>query len=181
MSLDRKRLIRALFDRLDYAERGYVTVQDITRSYLTEHNRHRIHGQDIEVKKVEDVITYMLSNNPESEGGSRSTSVSWSCFLSFYRAMSIGVDEDDVFEYLVRNSWNVDIAASSTASSCHVPEDGKGSRGSHIKRGLVVMHSDGREEVVHVDDELGRTRLDAHSLVDLIASRGVRDIRDIRL
>lgn len=49
-----------------------------------------------------------------------------------------------------------------------------------VRRRLLVTHSSGKEEVVEIVDEIGRTKLDSSSLHGALNSMGLSDISDIK-
>ena len=62
-------------------------------------------------------------------------------FLEYYRDMSTNIDDDDYFELMVRNAWHI--------------SGGEGAAANSSCLRVLVVHSDGSQEVVEVKDDLG--------------------------
>jgi len=59
--------------------------------------------------------------------------VTWSEFLDYYKGLSIGIDDDNYFELMIRNAWHI--------------SGGDGGTGNTTCRRVLVLHSDGSQEV----------------------------------
>lgn len=233
MSLDRKRLVRAIFDQLDIDQEGKITVDTLRSHFVGDHDKYDIKHFHFESKRIHDIIRFMTHR---SYGYEQSTHVShhapdaslvitWTGFLDYYRCLSLGLDDDDeIFEYVVRNAWDFSThhhphhghvrtanpatnttnttnnmpftqqqhqqQHSQTSISTSSPQSRPYSTNAHTlkgrfaspsRRNVLVIHSDGREEVVEIEDELGKTKLDARSLINNLHGKGVYDISDIRI
>lgn len=210
MSMDRKRLVRAIFDKIDDNKRGYITIGEMSRYYVQDFDSRVIdYGVAIEPRPINEIIAFMTSGQSSEDRNN----IFWPQFLGFYCYISLGFDDCDIFEFFLRNSWRIDkptaaAVAPTTLSMACSPDSpvqmmmssnvGLGSSSSSLgsptsppaikkgpsqpfRRGMVVTHSDGREEVVEMIDELGKTQIDAQSIISFITSKGVQDVSDIRI
>lgn len=173
MNFDRKRLVRALFDKLDARNQGFVSESTIRRAYVGGTSSATVHGFRLDSMSTDRVLKYM-QQHPSVVTPNE---IPWPAFLSFYTAVSMGNDDHTVFEFIVRNSWSIEYDISYTLS----PAGKKKGPNDPARRGLLIKHSSGREEVVDVIDELGKTRLDTRSLSAICEARGIHDIADIRI
>jgi hypothetical protein len=229
MSLDRKRLVRAIFDQLDIDQEGKITVDTLRSHFISDHDQYHIKHFHFESKRIHDIIRFMTHG---SYGYEQSTHVShhapdaslvitWTGFLDYYRCLSLGLDDDDeIFEYVVRYAWDFSThhhphhghvrtthTTTTTINNNNMPVTQqphsqtssssspslqsrpystnayslKGRFASPSRRNVLVIHSNGREEVVEIEDELGKTKLDARSLINNLHGKGVYDISDIRI
>ncbi len=158
---------------------------------------------------VQDLCTHMQLVEALRNSGSRSNSlaISWPAFLDYYRCLSMGIEDDYSFDMIVRQSWSLvralstpslsasrgvsaqrrspdNVASpfsptSSTAELLSWKQSSARSPGS-IRRRLLVTHNSGKEEVVEIVDEIGRTKLDEASLFGTLNSMGWSDISDIK-
>jgi Ca2+-binding EF-hand superfamily protein len=207
MSMDRKRLVRAIFDKIDDNKRGFITTDEMSRYYIQDFESRVIDGIAIEPRSLSEAIAFMTAGQSDED----QNKIFWPQFLDFYCYLSLGIDDHDIFEYFLRNSWcidkpsatvttttnmarspdspvrmmmNLNVGFGSSQSSLGSPSTtptAKKGLGQPFRRGMVVTHSDGREEVVEMIDELGKTQIDAESIISFITSKGVQDVSDIRI
>jgi hypothetical protein len=195
--LDRKQLIRSLFETLDFSRKGFLTVQDIQECYNIYPSASICYrGESISRPSVDSLLQDLLGSNY-----SLKDRITWSLFSDYYCCLSFGIERNDFFEYIVRHSWHqkqtipssvedeniaVDrlsdsfgsfrssVSSASSSSSSFTRKDIK-----TIKRRIIVVHYDGREETVDLSDELGRTKLDKESIIKELSIQGIYDIKSI--
>lgn len=190
MSVDRKKLVKSAFERLDPIGNESVMTRDIERCYVLPKNTQVLCDYVMRGFELQEFLSYV-----ESRSGSHR--IPWSIFLDYYRVVSMCIDDDHYFDFYMRSSWEFDGGKASPTSISFM----RGSRellspsfsttsnkssisqsaGGCIKRRVLVIHNNGDEEVVEIVDELGCTRLDGKSLLDALASMGINDVYDIRL
>jgi calcyphosin len=81
--------------------------------------------------------------------------------------LSAGIQDDKYFELMIRNAWHIS-GGSGTAenSSC---------------LRVLVVHTDGSQEVCEVKDDLGLSRKDFGKIRLKLEAQGVKDIAKISL
>lgn len=178
----------------------------MSRFYVQDFDSRVVDGINIEPRSLTEVIAFMASGTSSEDRNK----IFWPQFLDFYCYLSLGIDDHDIFEFFLRNSWCIDkpttgtvtnmarspdspvrmmmnsnvgfgSSNSSLGSPSTTPTAAKKGPGHPFRRGMVVTHSDGREEVVEMIDELGKTQIDAQSIISFITSKGVQDVSDIRI
>lgn len=194
MELYRKRLVRAIFDKLDADGKGVVSEAAVRSCYRG-------------TSGAGTLLTYLRAFHLDRR--SPSADIAWSAFLDYYRCLSLALDSDSEFEETLRTSWTIPAGAGSnelvvtlspssrqamtspvsvhSVSSGSVSSQnplsltvGKGGAVSPVMRRVLVEHLDGTEDVVDLLDDLGTTRYDQLSLKKELQARGVTDVAAVR-
>jgi len=159
MSYERKLLVRQAFNLLDKDGSNVITVQEILDCYDTS-THPDVHGGK---KTPEDAAMEMLANF--EQGGDVDGNVTWPEFLDYYKGLSVGIDNDEYFELMMRNAWHM--------------SGGEGAAAGTACRRVLVIHSDNSQEVVEVQNDLGM-KFDIENVTKALLNQGVRDIIDIK-
>ena len=85
----------------------------------------------------EDILSEFLSTFDSNKDGE----VSVSEFIDYYSNVSASIDLDDYFELMMRNAWHI--------------SGGEGWCANSSCRRVLVIHTDGRETVEEVKNDLG--------------------------
>lgn len=103
MSLDRKKLVFLIFDRMDRHREGSVKVADILSCFI---GSSQVFAQaNINVGVGTNMTQQML--NSFSQGNDLENGVvNWYEFLDYYRGINMTIEDDHAFELCLRNSWN---------------------------------------------------------------------------
>jgi hypothetical protein len=187
MTVDRKHLVRAIFDKMDPQGKGYLTSEEIGGCYnLHPSTKLTYRGQSIIRPSLEELLNYLV-------GEGRGCTVEWLSFLDYYRYLSLGVGDDEVFEYLIRNSWIISkgspgpmspnsVSSSTRSQSFLLPSSPSSTRkfDSPTTRHVVVRKACGQEVIAQIVDELGQTRLDEESVLSLVKEQGFSDASCLR-
>jgi hypothetical protein len=193
--VDRKRLIRSLFETLDFTNKGFLTIQDVKECYnILPSATVSYRGQCFSRPSVNSLLQHLLGADYSPKDR-----ITWNLFSDYYCCFSFGIERNDFFEFIVRHSWhqkqtvtsNVEdennaglsdsfgsfrsSVSSASSSSSSGRKDTK-----TAKRRIMVVHYDGREETVDIFDELGKTKLDTESICRGLNLQGINDIKAIR-
>lgn len=96
------------FKRLDRNGNGDIELDDIKGSYNA--SQH----PDVKMgKKTQDEVLYDFLDTFEqhyalANPGSRDKKVSLKEFVEYYNNISVSIDNDDYFELMIKNAWNLD-------------------------------------------------------------------------
>lgn len=161
MSFERKQLVRQAFNLLDKTGDGEVKVDDILSAYNFD-----AHPEVIAGKLTPDHAAEQMLENFE-RGGDIDGTVTWPEFLDYYKAISLSIDDDTYFELMMRNAWHI--------------SGGEGAAANTTCKRVLVIHSDGSEEVVEVKNDLGLKPKDRQDIIRRLQAQGVRDICNIKL
>jgi len=160
LSARRRALILLAFDRLDTDGSGVVTLDEVRAKYDTSKHPEVISGK----KTPDEVLVEFMS---QWEGGVKDGHVTKDEFLDYYKDVSASIDTDDYFELMIRNAWHI--------------SGGEGDYENTSDRRVLVVHTDGSEEVVEIKDDLGVKGSDNAELRRRLAAQGVTDIARIEL
>jgi hypothetical protein len=160
MPYERKIMTRSAFKRVSSDPNGQsALVKDISSIYDARFHPCTIDGSlTVEQASQEMLHHFQDGENPDGV-------VLWSEFLDYYRGISIAIDEDKDFELLLRNSWYGGSAGSKSVS-----------------RRVVIVHKNGQEEVVEINDDLafGGT-FNVEDIKSQLYEQGIDDVIDVRM
>merc|ERR1712167_23607 len=88
-------------------------------------------------------------------------------FREYYADVSASIDNDDYFELMIRNAWHI--------------SGGEGQYANTSCRRVLVVHSDGAQEVVEIQNDMGITDDDLDLMRERLEAQGVEDIARIEL
>ncbi len=88
-------------------------------------------------------------------------------FCSYYSNVSASIDNDDYFELMLRNAWHI--------------SGGEGWCANSACRRVLVIHTDGRQTVEEIKNDLGIKGDDKDAIVAKLKEQGVEDIDSIEL
>lgn len=160
MSYERKMIVREAWRRFDKRGAGRVTIRDVLEAYDTT-THPSVAGGSI---SPEEAARQLLAHF--EQGTSKDGNVTWAEFLDYYRGLSMVIDDDGMFELMMRNAWRMAVEDSTVVTST---------------RRVLVVHTDGTNQVVELKDDLGVGRFDADAVLERLQAQGIRNIADIRI
>ncbi|CAM9102213.1 unnamed protein product [Chrysoparadoxa australica] len=154
----RRKLVRIAFDALDKTGDGVVTIEDIRDSHDTSFH------PDVQSGRVtaDEALVSMLEQyeGPESDG-----TVTWREFLNYYKDLSAGIPDDSYFELCIRNAWHL--------------SGGEGAAANSTCLRVCITRSDGKQEVVEVENDLGLKTDDLQEIKARLKRQGILGIEEI--
>lgn len=161
MSYERKQIVRDAFRRLDTQGHGIISVEDILRAYDTSTHPSVAGGTITPSQAAEELMAVFTNGNKQGY-------VTWPDFLDYYKGISLAVEDDNYFELMVRNAWHLNDDASQMGGST-----------TSTARRVLIVHNDGRQEVIEVVDNLGAKKFDTELIMKRLRARGITDIAEI--
>jgi len=158
LSARRRALINMAFDVLDKEGTGVVTKAVITSTYDVTHDPDVYNGR----KTPDEVITEFMA-----QWGAEGGVITRDLFLDHYKDVSASIDDEDYFELMIRNAWHI--------------SGGEGWYENTANKRVLVVHTDGSEEVVEVKKDLGIKAGDVAEIRKRLVAQGVTDIDRIDL
>ena len=149
------------FNILDKSGDGAVTYADIQGVY----NASK-HPDVLSRRKTEQQVLTEFLNNFEV-GGTVDGVITKEEFINYYANISAGIDRDDYFELMIRNSWHM--------------SGGEGAAQNTTSLRCLVTHGDGHESLQVIENDLGLDKRDKEALLARLRSQGVRDIVNVAL
>ena len=153
MNVRRRKLVNMAYDVLDRDGNGIVDLQDIKQLYNVSKHPEFISG-----RKSEDELLMEFMSTFEV-GGVVDGKVTREEFLNYYSQLSSSIDSDVYFELMIRNAWHIAGGTGTAANSANLR--------------VLVAHSDGRQSVVTVEDDLGLDRSDKKAILERLRKQGV--------
>lgn len=149
------------FDLLDKDGSGQVTQADIAQAYDVSEHPAFISGQ----KTKEEILLEFMEQweNMDKPDGI----VTREEFADYYKDVSASIDDDDYFELMMRNAWHI--------------SGGDGWCGNTTCRRVLVIHTDGSQEVCEIENDLGLDADDIAGMITRLEEQGVTDIERISL
>merc|ERR1711998_226527 len=122
-------------------------------------------GEVIEGKKSPDEVisSFMAQWETDEADGI----VTRSEFEQYYEDVSASIDDDDYFELMIRNAWHI--------------MGGEGACANSSNRRVLVVDSDGSQEVVAINNDPGVEEDDIDTMRELLLAQGVQDIERVEL
>ena len=151
--------VKQAFELVDRTGDGEITVQDLIGAYdVTQHPL---------VKEGTITPEEVLNNFLQTWDTSHDGVVTWSEFLDYYKDLSVGIDDDDYFELMMRNAWHL--------------TGGEGNHENTSNLRVLVVHKDGSQTVEEVKNDLGLKHTDIEGIIERLKKQGIKDIKNISL
>ena len=156
----RRNLVLQAFQILDADKSGIVELNDISAKYDASKHPDVIAGK----RTVESVLSEFLDTFDTEEKDGKVTP---SEFCKYYSNVSASIDDDDYFELMIRNAWHI--------------SGGEGWCANSSCRRVLVTHTDGRQTVEEIKNDLGIKADDKDAMIANLREQGITDITDIEL
>src|SRR5690606_3220851 len=92
-------------------------------------------------------------------GGVKDGEVTREEFTNYYTNLGANIDNDDYFELMIRNAWRI--------------SGGEGWSANTANRRVLVTHSDGRQTVEEITDDLGLRADDKAGMKQRLRAQGI--------
>lgn len=86
-------------------------------------------------------------------------------FMNYYNNVSSSIDNDDYFELMMRNAWHI--------------SGGEGWCANSSCTRVLVTHTDGRQTVEELKNDMGMKKGDKEAMMANLAAQGITDVVDI--
>jgi Ca2+-binding EF-hand superfamily protein len=149
----RQALVDEAFRRLDKSGDGYVTVEDLAQAYDV--------SQLPEVKSGKLTPEQALRNFASQwDGGEKDGIITKEEFSEYYANLGAAIENDSYFELMMRNAWHI--------------SGGTGWAANTTCLRVLVTHSDGRQTVEEIEDDLGMPRTDTSAMKAFLEKKGMK-------
>jgi len=155
----RKQMILLAFEVLDNDKSGTIQLNDIMAKYDASRHPDVIAGR----RKKEAVLQEFL----DTFDGNKDGSVTPTEFIQYYQNVSSSIDDDDYFELMIRNAWHI--------------SGGEGWCANSSCRRVLVIHTDGRQTVEEIKNDMGIKDSDLNAMIANLASQGITDVASIEI
>jgi Ca2+-binding EF-hand superfamily protein len=141
------------FDVIDKDHDGEVDPEDLVGCYNASKHPDVLAG-----KRTEDEILREFLDTFDV-GGVKDGVVTRDEFENYYANISASIDNEDYFELMIRNAWHI--------------SGGEGWAANTANKRVLVTHSDGREGVEEIKNDLGLRSNDREGMMSRLKTQGV--------
>ena len=138
---------------MDKTGDGQVTIEDLSGVYDVSLNPDVVAGKMTEEEALRKFLDAFDSKNKDGI-------VTQKEFKDYYRNIGASIDDDDYFELMIRNAWHI--------------SGGKGAYANTTCRRVLVTHTDGRQTVEEITDDLGIAPDDIKMMKRNLLKRGIK-------
>jgi hypothetical protein len=149
--------VHLAFDILDKDGSGAIDPDDVISVYNASKHPDVVAGR----KTEEDVLQEFL--HTFDVGGEVDGKVTKQEFENYYANISASIDNDDYFELMIRNVWHI--------------SGGQGQSANSSNRRVLVTHTDGRQTVEEIENDLGMRPDDKAHMKAQLKKQGVDAVR----
>ena len=100
MSDERKKWVRAAYDKLDVNKDGQVTLKDVAALYDVSENPEVQEGKKSPEQVYAEFLSVWDSQNPDGI-------VTFEEFCDYYEGVSCSIDRDDYFAVMMQRAWKL--------------------------------------------------------------------------
>eukprot|EP00941_MAST-03F_sp_MAST-3F-sp1_P004086 g4086.t1 len=161
MSLRRQHFVNLAFSLLDTDGSGVVDLEELAKIYDCSQHPEVVRGEKTEEQVLRE-FSEMWDDETAPDG-----KITLDEFMNYYKDVSASVDSDEYFELMMRNAWHI--------------SGGEGAAANTTCLRICVTHSNGSQEVVEVQDDLGLSKNDMREIRRRLEQQGVQDIAEISL
>lgn len=120
MSPFRKDLIKRVFKKLDFNENGYIDIDDVRKSYNAKQHPDVRAGKKTEEEVLQEFLETFeahramnVANDKFSKQGDGQITLNE--FFDYYSNVSASIDNEEYFQLMITNAWNLNNKQSSKA------------------------------------------------------------------
>eukprot|EP01062_Namystynia_karyoxenos_P083305 TRINITY_DN956_c0_g1_i1.p1 TRINITY_DN956_c0_g1~~TRINITY_DN956_c0_g1_i1.p1 ORF type:complete len:452 (+),score=176.10 TRINITY_DN956_c0_g1_i1:87-1358(+) len=155
----RLKLVRMAYKCLDKNADGHVTFSDIQTAYDASQHPAVLSGEMTEEEVLKDFIADW---DKDGDGD-----IALDEFVDYYEDISAGIDNEQYFELMIRNAWHI--------------SGGTGAAANTSCRRVLVVHTNGRQTVEEIKNDLGIGPNDIDKMIENLNAQGITDISRIEL
>jgi Ca2+-binding EF-hand superfamily protein len=153
MNKQRKDIVDLAFNVLDQDGSGQVDMSDMIKIYNVNSHPDFKSGK----KTKEQILREMM--DVFDVGGEKDGIISRQEFRNYYQQISAGIDNDNMFELMVRNAWHI--------------SGGVGQAANTANRRVLVTRADGTQGVEEIKSDLGLDSRDKAGAISRLQKQGV--------
>lgn len=152
-------LVQQAFSILDTSGNGIISLEEIQQHY----DVSQVPGVKTGKVTPEDAFRTFMSHYDTNHDGS----ISLEEFVEQYNWVSASIDDDNYFEFMIRNAWHM--------------SGGEGVCENTSNRRVLVTYMDGNCEVVEIKNDLGLDAYDQRAVIKRLSQQGVRNVKKVEL
>ena len=175
----RQNLVQNVFDKLDIKKSGEISFKELNNKYNAKNHPDVISGKISEEEALKEFIDTFQETYNYLCGTETNNIVTIEEFLEYYENVSMTIDEDDYFEYLLNNVWNLglDIKYKNEIKKPNIEEKVEEPINEQIKNDLNAKKEQALIKFVEEIKKLGTTSL--ISLMRLFKLNDINNTKDL--
>jgi Ca2+-binding EF-hand superfamily protein len=112
MSPFRKDLVKRVFQKLDFNENGYIDIEDVRKSYNARQHPDVRAGKKTEEEVLHEFLETFeahraMNSNADKYSKQGDGQITLNEFFDYYSNVSASVDNDEYFQLMITNAWNL--------------------------------------------------------------------------
>jgi Ca2+-binding EF-hand superfamily protein len=105
----RQSLVQKVFDKLDIKKSGEISFKELSSKYNVKNHPDVISGKINEEEALKEFMDTFQETYNYLCGTETNNIITIEEFLEYYENVSMTIDEDEYFEYLLNNTWNLGL------------------------------------------------------------------------
>ena len=105
----RQNLVQKVFDKLDTKKSGEITFKELNNKYNVKNHPDVISGKISEEEAIKEFVDTFQETYNYLCGTETNNIITIEEFLEYYENVSMTIDEDEYFEYLLNNTWDLGL------------------------------------------------------------------------
>ena len=105
----RQNLVQKVFDKLDNKKTGEISFKELNNKYNTRNHPDVISGKINEEEALKEFVDTFQETYNYLCGTETNNIVTIEEFMEYYENLSMTIEEDEYFEYLLNNTWNLGL------------------------------------------------------------------------
>lgn len=101
-------LIKKVFSTLDRNNNGQIEIEDIKGMFNASRHPEVVAGKKTEQEILGEWLDNFETFNEYNETGIKNRRVTFDEFINYYNMISMSIEDDRYFEYMINNCWNLD-------------------------------------------------------------------------
>jgi hypothetical protein len=167
MNERRRNLVLLAFHILDSDNSGEISLAEIKLVYNAKSHPDVVTGRKTEDEVLTEFMEHFAVGAKNKKKIALDHVVTQEEFLEYYSNLSASIDNDDYFELMIRNAWHI--------------SGGQGQYANTTNRRVLVTHSDGRQSIEEIKDDLKIGKGDTRAMMQNLKTQGSKDIRNMNL
>eukprot|EP01116_Phalansterium_solitarium_P021845 TRINITY_DN6978_c0_g1_i1.p1 TRINITY_DN6978_c0_g1~~TRINITY_DN6978_c0_g1_i1.p1 ORF type:complete len:301 (-),score=66.25 TRINITY_DN6978_c0_g1_i1:338-1138(-) len=164
----RKKFVKLAFGLMDADGSGEITLSDIKQNYDAKGHPKVLAKEMTEDQALEELL-YAFEGDGlgGNQPGNHDGVVTYDEWERYYSMVSASIDDDDYFELMMRNAWHI--------------SGGEGAMQNTSCLRVLVTHTDGRQTVEEVKNDLGLKKTDIEGIKKRLRAQGITTLKSISI
>ena len=175
----RQNLVQNVFDKLDIKKSGEISFKELNNKYNAKNHPDVISGKISEEEALKEFIDTFQETYNYLCGTESNNIVTIEEFLEYYENVSMTIDEDEYFEYLLNNVWNLglDLKYKNEIKKQNIEENAEEKINEQMKEDLNAKKEQALIKFIGEIKKLGTTSL--ISLMRLFKLNDINNTKDL--